>query len=119
MQGCEEVDELGTAAPCHLSDGFLNLSVPVARTTLEAWVTVEDGRHQANEDAYLGICCTEGINKGAVVGDKVLLPVGPVARVCIVQTQMDDYPVGGVVECLTEFGQFDVGAMPLREERGT
>ena len=113
VQGREEVDELGSGALCNLLDGLLNLCVPVARAALEAWVTVEDGRHLADKDAGLGVHQSEGINQGAIVWDELLLPVGPVARVCVVQAKMDDHPIGLEVERLMKLRQIDVGAMSL------
>ena len=80
-----EVDELCSGALCHLLDGLLNLCVPVACAALEAWVAMEDGRHLADQDAGFGVHQAEGINQGAIVRDELLLPVGPVARVGVVQ----------------------------------
>ena len=108
-----EVDELCSCAMCHQLDGLLNLCVPVACAALEARMAMEDGRHLADQDTRLGVRRAEGINQGTVVRDEFLLPVGPVARVGVVQAKMDDHPVGLEVQRFAELRQMDVGTMPL------
>ena len=112
-----EVYELDVGSSSYLLNGFLDLYVPVARAALETGMSVEDGCHQADENACVGIGCAERINEGAVVGDEILLPVGPVSWVGVVEAKMDHHPVGAEVQRLTEFWHLHVGPMSFAQQR--
>ena len=113
MERRVEVDELGIGTEGHLLDGPLNLGVPVACAALEARMAVEDGCHLADKDARLGVHDQETVYESPVVGNELFLPVGPVARVGIVQAQVDDHPVGPEVERLAELWGLHVRAVAL------
>ena len=119
VQWCEEVDELCASSAGHLFYGLLHLCVPVACASLVTGMAVEDGCHPAYEDASLGVHREEGIYQRAVVGNELLLPVRPVARVGVIETEVDDDPVGLEVEGLMELRQVDVGAVAFVEEGGS
>ena len=114
-----QVDEVHAGYLRHLLDGLLYLGVPVACARLEAAVPVEDGRHAAYPYLYVGVGGAQGVDEGEVVGDELIAVVGPVARVGVVEPEVDDGLVGGEGERVAPRLLVDVGAVPTAQERGS
>ena len=117
MEWGEEIYHLHFGTLCYGSDSLLNLCVPVACAALETVVAVENRCHLADEYACFRVHGEERVDESMVVGDEFFFPVGPVARVGVVQSEMNHYPVRLEVKSLTEFLRVDVGAVALVEQR--
>ena len=103
----------------NLADTLLNESVPESRAAVEAWMVVEDRRHETNPYFRLRVGHAEGIDEGTVVGDELIGVVRPVSRVGVVESEVYHNEVGLKVERGAKFRQFHVGVVSLSEERGT
>ena len=114
-----QVDETDVGSGGDAADSLLDGFMPVARATLEAGMTMEDGCHQANPDASLRIGHAEGVDECAVVADELIAVVRPVARVGVVESEMNHHEVGLEVESLSEFRQLRVGPMAMTEQCGS
>ena len=114
-----QVDESDIGSCSNLANGLLNGFVPVARTTLETRVAVEDGRHQANPNLCLRIRHTERVDERTIIADELIAVVRPVARVGIVQSQMNDDEVGFEVHSLSELRQLRIGPVAVTEQGGS
>lgn len=83
---------------CDIFDVLLYLPVPVACTRFETRVTVGDRRQAADPYFTLRVRLPESIDQGQIIFREVIPVIRPVARVGVVQSEMDDDPVGGKVE---------------------
>ena len=88
--------EVNHLHPFSLGDALyrlLDFSVPIAGTRLETGMTVRQRSHASNEEAHLRIRLAEIVHQRTVVADKFIAVVGPVARVGIVDTQMNHHNI--------------------------
>ena len=114
-----QVDKSHVGRSSNLANGLLNGLVPVACTALEPRVAVENGRHQANPNPCLRIRHTERVDERTVIADELIAVVRPVARVGIVQPQMNDDEVGFEVESLSELRQLRIRPVAVTEQGGS
>ena len=114
-----QVDEADVGGGGNLSDSLLDGRVPVARAGLETTMAMEDGCHRANPDFRLRIHGSKRVDQGAIVADEVVAVVRPVARVGVVQSEVDNHPVGLEIESFPIFINFRVGPMTAVEQRRT
>ena len=114
-----QVDEVCSREMDYLLDGVLYLGMPVACAGLETGVAVEDGSHAAYVDLDTRIGLAQAVDEGEVVGDELVAIIGPVARIGIVEAEVDDGLVGckgnGIVIGLL----LHVGAMATAQEGGS
>ena len=114
-----QVDEPDVGSCSNLANGLLNGLVPVARTALETWMAMEDGRHQANPNPCLRIRHAERVDERTIIADELIAVVRPVARVGIVQSQMNDDEVGFEVHSLPELRQLRIRPVAVTEQGGS
>ena len=114
-----QVDESNIGRCSNPTDGFLNGFMPVAGTTLEARMTMEDGCHQAYPDFRLRIGYAERVDECTVVTDEFIAVIRPVARIGVVQSEVDNHPVGLEVKGLPIFRQLPVWLMTMPKQRCT
>ena len=114
-----QVDEANVGGGGNLSDSLLDGLVPVARASLETTMAVEDGRHRANPDFRLRIHGAKRVDQSAIVADEVVAVVRPVARVGVVQSEVDNHPIGLEIKGFLIFVNLRVGPMTAVEQRRT
>ncbi len=106
-----EVDELRPGVLGHPLDAALDFGMPVARARLEAVVAVRDGREARHQNAARGISLAERVDERPVVGDELVAVMGPVARVGVVDAEVDDHDVGSEGQRLGALGLLVVGTV--------
>ena len=112
-----EVDELCPRSGGHLRHACLYLGMPIARAAGKATVAVEDGRQAAHPHADRGIDGAKRVDQGAVVPDKIIAILRPVARVGIVESQVHDNPVRTKGQRGAKLLHLHVGAVAAPQER--
>ncbi|CCY14975.1 uncharacterized protein BN773_00968 [Prevotella sp. CAG:755] len=114
-----QVDNLHVSPQGDCVNGRPDLPVPVAGARTKAGVTLKDGSQPTNPDLAAAVGLTERIDKRLVIRHEIIAPVGPVARVGIVQPKMNHNEVGLVVKGLTELEQLHVRPMAPPKQCGT
>ena len=82
-------------------------------------VPVGDWQQAGHNDAGLGVGHAERIDEGAIVRNKLVAIVGPVARIGIVDAKVNHHNVGSKVHGLAELRLFGVRPMSTKEQCGT
>ena len=72
---------------------LLDFAVPITRTRLETRVAVRQRSHPCNEKTHLRVGLAEIIHQRTVVADELVAVVGPIARIGIIDAQMDHHNV--------------------------
>ena len=87
---------------CHTANGPLDSRMPITSATLETRMTMPDRRHQTNPNLRLRIRHTERVNQCEIVGNKIVGIIRPVARVRIVQAEMNHHHVSLKSQSITK-----------------
>ena len=95
---CMQVNQSGVGEYCDIFNVLLYLPVPVACARFEARMAVGDRRQAADPDFTLRVRLSESIDQGQIILREVIPVIRPVARIGVVQSEVDDDPVGGKVE---------------------
>ena len=115
-EGFVEVDEAGTGGCRHTFDGALNEFVPIARSGQKSVVTVGDGRHPCEEKACLGVGGAERVDQRDVVLREIIAEERPVARIGVVDTEVNHHDVGTEIECISVDFLRDVRAVSATQQ---
>ena len=118
VEGLVEVKQLGAGQLSHLFDGLLDLAVVQFCTGKEAGMGVADGRHAGHQDARLGIGASEAVDEREIILHEVFAVERPVARVGVIDTQVDHHDIARKIHGLPEFLLLHIGPMPLPQQRG-
>lgn len=118
-RGGMQVDQRSLSGGCNLSDVPLNGSIPVSRTTLKAWMPVEDGGHQADPYLRLGIDPEEAVYEPDVIRIEFFTVFRPVMRIGIVEAEMDNDEVGLEVQCFLIFFLLQIRSVSVTEKCST
>ena len=119
VQRFKEVNHLHLLGTCHAGNGLLYLLVPVACARFVAPMAVGQGCHPGNEESCLGVYLAEGLDKGTIVTDKLVLIVGPVARVSIVDAKVYYHYISGKGQSVLVLLLLGVGAVSLVQQGST
>lgn len=93
-----QVNQSGVGEYCDIFNVLLYLPVPVACARFEARMAVGDRRQAADPYFTLRVRLPESIDQGQIILREVIPVIRPVARIGVVQSEVDDDPVGGKVE---------------------
>ena len=102
----------------HSFNGLLYLFVPVARARLKTGVAVGNGSHSRHQDTRLWIDYTERVDQRQIVSDEIITIIGPVARIGIIDAQMNHNNISREGQCLLKFFLSDIGTMPFIQQCG-
>ena len=102
----------------HPFNGMLYLFVPVARARLKTGVAVGYGSHSRHQDTHLRIDYTERVDQRQIVSDEIITIIGPVARIGIIDTQMNHNNISREGQCPLKFLLSDIGTMPFIQQCG-
>ena len=119
VERCVQVDEPHVGCCSDATNGLLDGLVPVAGATLEARMTMEDGRHQTNPDFCLWIGHAERVDERAIVTNELVAVVRPVARIGVVESEVDHDEVGLEIHRLSELRQLHIGPVAVIEQGGS
>ena len=117
VQRLVKVDEFGPGSFGHRLNGLLDLPVPGFRARNEAGVVAADGCHPRDQEPRLGIDAPETVDKREVIPHEFVLEVRPVARVRIVDPQMNHDDVSGELHRLAELFLLEIRPVAVAQER--
>ena len=108
--------------PLHMSDvGYLlhslrNLFAPLARSAVETRMINTDRSQSRHENAHMGVGGAQRIDEGKIIGDEFVAIVRPVARIGVVDAQMDHRNIGTKLQCGTKFRLIEIGTMAMTQQ---
>ena len=85
-----EIDQFGPGQFGDHPDGFLDLVVPLLGAGLETPVAIGQRRHQGDDYPRPGTDAAQRVDQGQVIPHEFIAVIGPVARIRIIDAQMDD-----------------------------
>ena len=103
-----QVDQPGMGECSNVFDVSLYLPIPVACARFKARMAVGDRCQAADPDFAFRVRLAESVDQGQVILCEVIPVIRPVTRVGVIQSEMDDDPVGGKVEGFLAFLLFVV-----------
>ena len=104
----------------HLSYRFnsrLNLFMPLARSRYKTWMTICYGSHTSNQATYPGINIPKRLNQLEVIAHKLIFIIRSVARIRIINSQMDQHYICIEIFCLLIFRLYHIRPMSFGEQR--
>ena len=113
VQRLIKVDQFRSGRMGHGLDGFLDLSMPDLGARDEPGMGAADGRHPGDDEAGLGIDTPQTVDQGEVIPHELILEMRPVARVRIIDTQMDHHDIPGEIHRLPELLLLEIRPVPM------
>ena len=77
-----------------------------------------DRRQARHKNAHMGVDCAERIDEGEIIGDKFVAIVRPVARIGVVDAQMDHGNIGTKLQRGAKFGLIKIRTMAATQQSG-
>ena len=111
-----EVDELNALGLGYALDGQLDFGMPVAGARFETPMAIGQRSHACQEEAHLRVHLAEGLHERTIVANELVAIVGPVARVGIIDAQVDDHNVAGKGQGILVFLLLGVRAVSVVEQ---
>ena len=90
-----KINQLYIGVSCNGLNGLLYLSMPVALTGLKTRMTIGNRSHPCHQNPYIRVYYTKRVDQCQIIPDKKIPIVGPVSRIRIINTQMNDNDVSG------------------------
>ncbi len=113
-----EVNQFRAGGRGDVADGLLDEQAPVARARMKAEMIRAQGCQFGQDYAHVGIAGPQRVDDGEIVAREFGVVVRPVARVSVVDAEVDDGDVGPEVQRLAELRQLVVGQVAFAQQRG-
>ena len=114
-----EIDPLHMSDIGHLLHSLRNFLAPLARSAVETRMINTDRSQSRHENAHMGVDCAQRIDEGKIIGDEFVAIVRPVARIGVVDAQMDHRNIGTKLQRGTKFRLVEIGAMAMTQQGRT